>query len=79
MREVYDNIKSEIRGYNCWDFFVALNMIKSDNCPLLEKWFPASTKEDRDKKLVEMTVNWLNDEDNPYGSSKIWDYLNPEK
>ena len=79
VREIYDGIKSEIRGYNCWDFFVALNMVKSDNCPLLERWFPGITPEEKTKKLVDMTINWLNDEDNPYGNTKLWDYLNPEK
>lgn len=52
-------------------------MTKSDNCPMLEKWYPDLTPEQKDEKLVEMALNWLKDDDNPYGSKKIWCYLNP--
>ena len=75
--EIYSNIKSEIPAYNCWDFFVTLNMMKADNCPLLENWYPDISPEEKNEKLVELAVNWLRDEDNPYGSSKVWCYLNP--
>ena len=77
VRQVYEDIKSQIPKYNFWDFFVALNMIKSDYCPLLEEWFPESTPEEKTDRLVELTLNWLKDEDNPYGDSKVWGYLNP--
>lgn len=61
--------------YNKWDFEVALNMIKSDNCPLLKEWFPEASKEELQNKVVDLTVNWLNDEDNPYGDAKVWGYF----
>ena len=77
VREIYEQISGEIPEYNFWDFFVALNMIKSDYCPLLDKWFPGIAPEEKDERFVELTLNWLKDEDNPYGSSKIWSYLNP--
>ena len=76
IRSVYDSVRPEIPDYNNWDFYVALNMIKSDNCALLSRWFPDMTPEERDEKLVEMTVNWLQDEDYIYPDSKIWHYLN---
>ena len=76
-REVYNSVKAEVpKAYNFWDFYVALQMIKSDNCPLMRKWFPDATPEDMDKKFVELTLNWLKDEDNPFGSEKVWGYLN---
>lgn len=59
--------------YNRWDFDVAINMIKSDYYPLLKRWFP----DDKDimDKIIDLTINWLNDEDNPYGDSKVWCYF----
>ena len=77
VREVYDKVDSQIPDYNFWDFFVALNMTKSDYCPLMDKWFPGIPQEERDARLVEMTLNWLKDEDSPYGTAKVWGYLNP--
>lgn len=77
VREVYNSVKAEVpKAYNFWDFYVALQMIKSDNCPLMRKWFPDATPEDMDKKFVDLTLNWLKDEDNPFGSEKVWGYLN---
>ena len=58
--------------YNKWDFEVALNMMKSDVHSLLKEWFP---EEEIDSKIVDLTVNWLNDVDCPYGDSKIWCYF----
>jgi hypothetical protein len=77
VREVYNSVKAEVpKAYNFWDFYVALQMVKSDNCPLMRKWFPDATPEDMDKKFVELTLNWLKDDDNPFGSEKVWGYLN---
>ena len=78
IKDVYEAVKTKIPSeYNCWDFFVTMQMIKSDNCPLLRKWFPEASIEEMDRKLIELSINWLNDEDNPYGTEKIWSYLNP--
>ena len=77
VKEVYDKYKSEIpEEYNYWDFYVALQMQKSDLCPLLRRWFPNATDEQMQQKIVESTVNWLNDDDNPYGTHKVWGYVN---
>ena len=76
VRTVYDRIKGEIPNYNFYDFEVTLNMVKSDNCNKLKKWFPDATKEQLMEKLVEEAVNYLVDEDNPYGTEKVWKYLN---
>lgn len=80
VREVYELVKKEIPvHYNFWDFYVTLQMIKSDNCPMLKRWYPNATQDEIDKKLVDMAVNWLNDPDNPYGDHKIWGYLSAEE
>jgi hypothetical protein len=76
VRAIYNEIKSSIPEYNFYDFEVALNMIKSDYCPLLKRWFPNESSEDHLKRLVALTVNWLDDEDNPYGTEKVWLYFN---
>lgn len=65
--------KKLIYPYNKWDFEVALNMIKSDNYPLLKEWFP--DEKDLMGRILELTINWLNDEDNPYGDAKVWGYF----
>ena len=75
VREWFDQVKSEIVGYNCWDFFVTVNMIASDNHALLDKWFPGDTSDERAKKYVAMAVNWLKDDDWD-DHNKIWHYLN---
>ena len=77
VQEIYSNIKGEIPSYNEWDWFVTLQMTKADYCPMLEKWYPDITTEQKDAKLVELALNWLKDEDSPYPTGKIWHYLNP--
>lgn len=71
---IYNQYKRRISSaYNKWDFDVTMNMIKSDYYPLLKRWFPE--EKDLDEKIIELTVNWLNDDDNPFGDSKIWCYF----
>lgn len=76
MEEVYAGIKSDIREYNFWDFAVALNMVASDNWCLLSRWFPNMGDAERNERLVEMTLNWLRDDDARHKGAKIWHYLN---
>ena len=73
---IYDTVKTKIPAYNFYDFEVTLNMIKSDNCNKLKKWFPEATDKELLDKLVEETINYLDDADNPYGTEKVWRYLN---
>ena len=72
---VYDRVKEDIPGYNFYDCEVTLNMVKSDNCNLLRKWFPNASRDSLDNRIIDMTVNWLNDNDNPFQDEKIWGYL----
>ena len=76
MEEVYAGIKGEIKAYNLYDFMVTANMIASDNWCMLEEWFPGQTESDRNKRIVQMSLNWLKDEDARHPDSKIWHYLN---
>ena len=76
VREIYDTVKGDIRPYNACDFIVTMNMVASDMWPVLEKWFPGMSPEERNSRTVELAVNWLNDPDSPHPDSKIWKYLN---
>lgn len=76
IKEVYESVRSDIPEYNMWDFYVALNMVKSDNFMLYRGWFPDAQASDMDEKFVEAAVVWLNDPDYRYPDSKIWHYLN---
>lgn len=76
VKAVYNEVKDSIRNYNFYDFEVALNMIKSDYCPLLKRWFPNESDEDHLRRLIALTINWLDDEDNPFGDEKVWLYFN---
>lgn len=76
VRQVYNEVRGNIGNYNFYDFEVALNMIKSDNYTLIKRWFPNDTKEDCTRRFIALTVNWLNDADNPYGDEKVWGYFN---
>ena len=73
---VFDGISGDIPDYNFWDFYVTLQMVKADNCPLIMRWFDGLSGEEMDEKFVEMAVNWLNDPDSPNAGHKIWSYLN---
>lgn len=75
-QEIYETVKDEIRPYNQWDFAVVLNMIYSDNYNLIMKWFPEDSEEQLMDKMVDLAVNWLRDDDNPYGHCKAWGYFN---
>lgn len=79
VRQIYNSYKSKepiLATYNLYDFYVALNMIKSDNYKLYKKRFSGYTDSQLDNLFIEDTINWLDDKDNPYGEHKIWMYLN---
>lgn len=63
-------------SYNEYDYWVATNMVYTDNIEMLLKWFPNSQNNGIMDKVYEMTDNWLNDKDNPFGDAKIWKYFN---
>lgn len=77
VRKVFDSVRGELpSAYGLWDFYVALNMIKADHCLLFRHWWQGASDSEIEGKLVEATVNYFNDPDNPYGTEKIWYYLN---
>ena len=76
LRALYEQYGGEIPGYNFWDWAVTMNMIKSDHCSLLSDWFPEDDEAERNNRIVRLAINWLQDEDNPFGQSKVWCYFN---
>lgn len=76
-KEIYKRYKEDIpTGYNLYDFYVALNMIQSDYTTLVHKWFKDLDKDSFEQKILDLTLNWLNDTDNPFGNTKGWGYFN---
>lgn len=51
-------------------------MIKNDNYVLYKKRFSGYSNAALNELFIEDAINWLNDLDNPYGTSKIWKYIN---
>lgn len=79
VKQIYDSYKAKeeiLRIYNLYDFYVTLNMIKSDNYKLYKKRFDGYSDSQLDNLFIEDAINWLDDKDNPYGEHKIWKYLN---
>ena len=76
LKPLYDGVKSKIPAYNLYDFIVTMNMVKSDNYMKLKRWFPDDDESELVERMLDETVNWLDDEDNPFGDEKIWKYLN---
>lgn len=77
--QAYDNLRSRIKYYNQWNFYVTVQMIYSDNYSILHKWFNDISDEDLQQKVYELAINWLDDDDNPFGNKKIWCYFNSKK
>ena len=77
---MYESVKKDIPAYNFWDFFVVLHAVASDNHALLLRWFPNDDADERADRYVEMAVNWLHDDDSPFGKdTKAWGYFNHGK
>ena len=76
IKEVYEDVKRDIPGYNCWDFHVALNKKAAENLLLLTRWFPNQTREELDQKLVEMTLLWLQSGGSTEEGTMVWDTFN---
>lgn len=70
-KTAYEAMKAKLPStYNCWDFAVTLEMLYSDNICLFRSWWPEATEEQLEGKVVEASVNYLNDDDDP--DCKIW-------
>ena len=71
-KEVYEASKAKLKNasYTCWDMAVTLEMMWTDNVCMLREWWPNATPAELDGKMVDMALNYLNDDDDADG--KIW-------
>lgn len=76
IKAIYEQIKDTIKPYNVWDFAVVMNMVKSDNDALFRKWWSSATEADLQQKVIEMSINWLDDPDYVPMNKKAWNYFN---
>lgn len=76
LRAIFDEVEEKIAPYNLYDFMVVMNMVKSDQYLKLKRWFPDYSEDSIFEKIVDEAVNWLVDEDNPFGDKKAWGYFN---
>lgn len=72
----YESMRPKIKDatYNVWDVAVTLEMLRADYYNLLRMWMPDATEDEIDKKVVDMAVAYLNDDDGEEG--KIWKRFN---
>ncbi len=76
VKQVWTRYKSGIdSSYTFWDFYVVLNMIKSDNCNMFHAWWPEADEATLTQKVAEASVNWLMDDDDPLGGGRVWKYF----
>ena len=73
--ELYNEYKSQINGYNMYDFSVVLNNVIADNYKLLYSWWPNEEWCVMLIKFCEIAINWLNDDDTPFMGEKAWKIL----
>lgn len=70
-KTAYESVKAKIpASYNWWDFAVALESQYADTICLYRSWWPEATDAELDAKVVDATVNFLNDDDNL--ECKVW-------
>ena len=72
----YDAIKPKLKNsaYNIWDVAVTLEMLYSDNICMYREWWSGASESDLDNKVIDATINYLNDDDDLEG--KIWHRFN---
>lgn len=73
--ELYNEYKSQINGYNMYDFSVVLNNVIADNYKLIYSWWPNEEWCVMLIKFCEIAINWLNDDDTPFMGEKAWKIL----
>ncbi len=76
----YEEVKAEYRkfadqipDYNLWDFAVTMNLIYSNHSDLVKKW--SKSEESIIKKISDLSVSFLNDEDTNHPTDKIFWYM----
>lgn len=73
----FESIRNKLKKstYTAWDFAVTLEMQYSDYITTLREWWPNASAEELDAKVVQLSVAYLNDPDDPE-DGKIWRRFN---
>lgn len=74
MKAMYGDVKDDIMDYNMWDFAVTVNLVYSNHHDTLKAW--SKNHERMMKKVSQLAVGFLNDEDSAHHSDKIFWYMN---
>ena len=72
--ELYSEIALDIPDYNFWDFAVTLNLAYSNHAELFKGWTKGKDKLER--RLAQLSVSFLNEENALHPEGKIWWYMN---
>lgn len=74
VKDAFERHKDDVSDYTLYDFCVTMNMLRSDNNRFLHKY--AKTPEEVKTMVVDMAVEYLQDDDSEHAHNKIWWYIN---
>lgn len=72
VKNEYEKVADMIPDYNVWDFAVTMNLAYSNHYDLVKKW--SKNRESVTKKISDLSVSFLNDEDTNHPTDKIFWY-----
>lgn len=70
---MFERIKCDIPLYSALDFWAALNYTISNHHNLFYSWWKNEEDDEMMRRYVEVTINWLKDDDYPVGRNKVVD------
>ena len=73
IKNEYEKVKDLIPDYNIWDYAVTMNLAYSNHIDVIKKWTKEHSK--LIKRLSELSVSFLNDEDTNHPTDKIFWYM----
>ena len=74
VRKAFDVHMDDVSDYTIHDFAVTMNLLRSDYNRTLERY--TADEDELRKMVVNMAVEYLQDDDADYPSSKIWHNIN---
>lgn len=74
INEIFDKHKDDISDYTIHDLAVTMNLLRSDHHVLLERY--SKDAEELKEMVVLMAIEYLQDPDSLYPTSKIWHNIN---
>lgn len=74
IKEIFDKHKDDISDYTIHDLAVTMNLLRSDHHVLLERY--SEDAEELKEMVVLMAIEYLQDPDCLYPTSKIWHNIN---